>query len=250
MRLIQTLKNRLTAYIRLTRECIAPTKFVSGKEIPVIINNFNRLTTLKQLVESLEKRGYRNIYILDNDSTYPPLLEWYKECGYEVIYLGQNIGFKALWKDKSVRKRFCSDYYIYTDSDVKLSDDCPDDIIDRIFHLLKDKYRLAAKIGLHIRIDNLPDCYANKAKVIEFESKAAVTPNADSLERRPTDTTLAIYRPHTGLCRSRSIEAYRTIRPLSIDHLPWYMDTQNLSDEEKYYIAHTAKPTLWTSKCK
>ena len=113
---------------------------------------------------------------------------------------------------------------------------------------MKDKYRLAAKIGLHVRIDNLPECFANKAHAIEFESKAAVTPNTDNLERRPTDTTFAIYRPHTGLCRSRSIEAYRTTRPLSIDHLHWYMDSLNLSQEEQYYITHTARPTLWTAK--
>ena len=56
------------------RERLQPSKITSAREIPIIINSFNRLTTLKLLVSSLEKRGYTNIYILDNCSTYPALL--------------------------------------------------------------------------------------------------------------------------------------------------------------------------------
>ena len=34
------------------------------KNIPIIINNRNRLTYMKMLISSLEKRGYNNIYII------------------------------------------------------------------------------------------------------------------------------------------------------------------------------------------
>ena len=54
------------------RERLRPSKISSAREIPIIINSFNRLTTLKRLISSLEQRGYTNIYILDNCSTYPP----------------------------------------------------------------------------------------------------------------------------------------------------------------------------------
>lgn len=68
------------------------------KNIPIIINNRNRLTYMKMLISSLEKRGYNNIYIIDNDSTYPPLLDYYsKECIYPVFYLNKNVGYNALW---------------------------------------------------------------------------------------------------------------------------------------------------------
>ena len=36
----------------------------NSKDIPIIINNFNRLTYLKSLINSLTSRGYHNIYIL------------------------------------------------------------------------------------------------------------------------------------------------------------------------------------------
>lgn len=42
-------------------------------QIPIIINNFNRLHYLTQLIDSLEKRGVKNIHILDNNSTYVTL---------------------------------------------------------------------------------------------------------------------------------------------------------------------------------
>ena len=249
MKSLKKIKESIASWVLHIREVINPSAITDPKSIPIIINNYNRLSTLKSLIASLEKRGYRNIFILDNLSTYPPLLEWYKTCGYEVIYLPENIGFKALCKYKPAKRRFCSDYYIYTDSDVCLSDDCPDDAIVHLLSLIK-KYKYARKIGLHLRIDNLPDHYANKTKVIEWEKEQQKAPNADGLEHRPTDTTFAIYRPHAGLSRSRAVEAYRTQRPYSIDHLPWYMDSANISEEEKYYISHCSRVTLWTSKAK
>ena len=57
---------------------------IDYKDIPIVINNYNRITTLLQLINGLESRGYRNIYIIDNKSTYPPLLEYYKNCPYTV----------------------------------------------------------------------------------------------------------------------------------------------------------------------
>lgn len=43
------------------------------KSIPVIIINFNQLFYLKQLVDFLIRREFKNIIIIDNASTYQPL---------------------------------------------------------------------------------------------------------------------------------------------------------------------------------
>ena len=74
------------------RERLSPSKYSDAKQIPIIINSFNRLSTLKLLIASLEERGWTNIHILDNCSTYPPLLEWFKTIPYEVIHLPGNLG--------------------------------------------------------------------------------------------------------------------------------------------------------------
>lgn len=227
------------------RERLCPSKIKNATEIPIIINNFNRKTTLLQLIDSLEKRGYTNIYIIDNASSYPPLLEYYKTSPYEVIHLGGNLGFKALWKSKYTRERFCSDYYIYTDSDVRLDGGCPDDIIERMFSLLSKDYPYAFKIGPSIRIDNIPDCYAPKNEVIAWESKYYESMGADSLYRAPIDTTFALYRPRIGLSRRPSLETYRMASPYQIEHLPWYSDSENLAEEEQYYISQCRNSTSW-----
>lgn len=251
MSAVKKIKGIILSYYYRIRELVSPSRIKSGMDIPIVINNFNRLSTLKQLIESLEKRGYFNIHILDNDSTYPPLFEYYAGCKYDVIKLGCNLGFKALWKDRAVRKRFCHDYYVYTDSDVVLSEECPSDVVDRIFRLLHDKYKFARKIGLTLRTDDLPDCYAHKQKVLDWESRySKCEVNADGLYRAPTDTTFAVYRPRVGLSRSRFVEAYRIAAPYSLRHLPWYQDSDNPDEEERYYTQHCNRVTLWTSKNK
>ena len=49
-------------------------KRINYKDIPIIINNYNRLEMLTKLIHGLENKGYHNLYIIDNQSTYPPLL--------------------------------------------------------------------------------------------------------------------------------------------------------------------------------
>ena len=160
MSIFKTLTCNIGSYYYFLREIISPSLIRDAKEIPIIINNFNRLTTLRLLTETLTACGYTNIYILDNASTYPPLLEYYKTCPFTVFHLNQNLGFKALWKSP-LKKRFCNDYYIYTDSDVIPSDYCPKDFIDYFFKELK-KHPFARKIGFSLRIDNIPDSYTQR----------------------------------------------------------------------------------------
>lgn len=233
-------------YCRL-REWLQPSKIADANDIPVIINNFNRLTMLKRLIERLEKAGCRNIHIIDNASTYPPLLEYYKTTPHTVHRLEANLGFKALWKS-GLNKTLCRDYFVYTDSDVVPVDECPDNFMQVFLEVLKSK-RLARKVGFSLRIDNLPDHYTLKEKVIAHESRFYERPDATGrMYRAPIDTTFAMYRPRIGLSRSFSAEAYRMAFPYQAEHLPWYNDLDNLSEEEQYYIDHTTQVTEWTSK--
>ncbi|MGM9868331.1 MAG: glycosyltransferase family 2 protein [Sodaliphilus sp.] len=251
MELFGHTKDTIRAHYFFLRERLHPSVFTDAHQIPIIINNFNRLTMLKKLINSLTSRGYTRIVILDNQSTYPPLIEWYATCPFEVIHLPKNYGFKALWRYAPVRRRFCSDYYIYTDADVMLSPECPDDVVQRMFHILKHERRKAFKIGPSIRISDLPDHYAHKQQVVDFESKyftKKTTVANIPLYRAPIDTTFALYRPRIGLSRRVSLEAYRMAEPYSILHLPWYQNSSNLSEEDAFYIQACQQPTMWSGK--
>lgn len=218
----------------------------SSKLVPIIINNFNRLDSLTKLIASLENRGYRNIYIIDNASTYPPLLEYYDTCGYTVFRLSQNVGYKAIWQT-DIYDRFKRSYYVYTDSDVLLDSQCPDDFMDYFISIL-EKYRLAQKVGFGIRIDDIPDHYKNKESVIAHETPFWLQQVEDSLYSAPIDTTFSLYRPFCAGPANDFQKTFRTGFPYVIQHLPWYVDSSNMSEEETYYVSHLKQSTHWSKQ--
>lgn len=240
---------RVTCFFSYVLELVRPSKIIDYKQIPIIINNFNRLDSMIKLIDSLEKRGYTNIFIIDNLSTYPPLLDYYKTCRYTVFRLDQNIGLTALWTS-SIYKRFKNDFFVYTDSDIVPIEECPDDFLLFFLQTLK-KYRLAQKVGFSLKIDDLPDYYAMKKDVIFWEKQFFDRKRDEFLYWAPIDTTFALYRPR-GKRRHAyyNIEMYRTAFPYMARHLPWYIDSENPDEENRYYISQNLIQTSWSEKGK
>lgn len=219
------------------------------KTIPIFINNYNRLTTTVTLIKALEKRGYTNIHILDNKSTYPPLLEYYKNTPYKVHFLKKNFGSKAFWKS-GLWLRYMSSYFVYSDPDVVPIDDCPDDFL-KYFYSLLERYPKAHKVGFSLKIDDLPDSYINKNKVIKWERNFYKKTIEANTFIAPIDTTFALYRPFSKLGkRGGKTLILRTGIPFQARHLPWYLDNDNLDEEELYYINSIETRTGWSRQNK
>jgi len=237
---------QLSACFIYMQQLIKPSKITDYKKIPIIINNYNRLDTMKQLIESLEKMGYHNIFIIDNLSTYPPLLEYYKTCKYTLFRLDKNIGMNALWGSGLI-KRFRNDYFVYTDSDMVPVEECPDDFLHVFLQVLR-KHKLAQKVGFSLKIDDLPDCYAMKDLVISVEKEYYRYQHEELLYRAPIATTFALYRPRAKRIHGYYyIEMYRMAYPYVARHLPWYMDSKNPDEENQYYLNQKLVAT-WYSK--
>lgn len=219
------------------------------KQIPVFINNYNRLTTTKKLIDGLVSRGYTNIHILDNKSTYKPLLEFYEQTPHKVHLLKKNYGSKAFWKSGLWLKYTFSNYAL-TDSDIVLNSACPDDFIEYFYKLL-EKYPKAHKVGFSLKIDDLPDSFKNKEEVIKWEGryyKKEVEPNVFAA---PIDTTFALYRPFSKKGpRGYSVLVLRTGMPYQARHLPWYIDNNNIDEEEIYYLKNIETRTHWSRQNK
>ena len=217
--------------------------------IPIIINNRNRLTYLKKLIKSLEIRGYYNIIILDNDSTFEPLVNYYKnECKYKVCYLGSNFGHLAIWKT-DLFNDFKYDFYVYTDSDLEIIEECPDNFIQEIL-IVMNSNKFIQKIGLSLKTDNLPDSYNLKAEVINWEKifyQKKYNKNKNFFIAH-VDTTFAVYRPFAHGGSSDHHLTLRTSYPLMVSHLPWYVDSNNMTNEDKFYIQNASSSTFWTKK--
>lgn len=212
------------------------TGVFSLSDVPVILNNFNRLTFPLKLIEFLKACGMKNIIIIDNSSTYPPLLDFYRTTDITILPAGGNLGHLALWKS-GLYRRFRWNYFIYSDADVLPVDDCPRDFVRRFKEVL-DEYAHVDKVGFGIRIDDLPESFSLKRKVVEYESRYWQRPVADGVFDAPIDTTFAMYKPFSGLVGGHTFtrQSYRLGPPYLIRHLPWYVDSKNLSDEEKYYL--------------
>jgi hypothetical protein len=240
---------RTLATLNYLVELLRPSQITDYRKIPIIINNFNRLDSMRQLIESLEKRGYTNIFIIDNLSTYQPLLEYYNTCKYTVFRLESNIGMNALWGSGLIKK-FRNDYFVYTDSDMVPVDECPDDFLDFFLQTLK-KHRLAQKVGFSLKIDDLPDCYAMKDTVISEEQKYFRYQHDELLYWAPIATTFALYRPRAKRIHGNYyIEMYRTGYPYMAVHLPWYMDSKNPDQESIYYMNQKLVATWYSKKYK
>jgi len=214
------------------------------RDIPVIINNRNRLTTLKALVTWLEKAGMRKIVVIDNASTYPPLLSYYLKFPHSLCMLRDNVGYLALWEAGTYRE-FAGAHFFYTDSDVVPVEECPPDFADYLFAIL-ERYPSIEKVGLGLVLDDIPDANRAKGEILARERPFWKRAVAKGVFDALVDTTFALYRPFArGGYWAR---AYRTGPPYVARHLPWYVDSGCLSDEEIYYRSHATSDSYWSER--
>lgn len=214
------------------------------RTIPIVINNRNRLTFLRQLIEALEKRAYSNIIILDNQSSWPPLLDYYRQINHRVVYLNANLGYNALEKIPLYRE-LRKGYFVYTDSDIVPAEHCPDDFLLRFLRLLQEHDEIQ-KVGFSLKIDDLPDHFADKQKIISWEKDYFESSFNDEAYEAPIDTTFALHRPYALISTVGGYRMLRTAAPLEAKHMPWYNDSSQLSDEELFYLDHVEVGTHWS----
>jgi hypothetical protein len=183
--------------------------------------------------------------IIDNDSTYPPLLEWYESCGVEVIRLQENRGSQAAWNLPGDLARG-DRYYVVTDSDLDLSN-VPADVL---LHLQSGlvQYPTRMKAGLSLEIADLPPVSDLSVKVAAWERKFWQRRMNSQWWDGAIDTTFAMYRSGTGWGSTDPWTAIRADRPYTARHIPWYAPT----DEEELYYKQHANPdsTFWMQKYK
>lgn len=208
-------------------------------QIPIIINNRNRLTTTKRLVADLNNLGYTDIYILDNASTYEPLLEWYRQCPATVEYIGRNMGHKALWEYGILNMFKKCPFVVYTDSDIELNSATPAGFIEQMVGIAGDTG--VEKVGLAIRIDDIPPTPANQ-RVYNIERRYwanKVDHPTHEVYEAIVDTSFCIVRPDSSY--NWSTKAVRVAGNLTCTHRPWYLDYDNLDAEEQYVFGHADK---------
>ena len=217
------------------------------QDFPIFINARDRLGVMKKLIDWLLDAGYRNLIILDNDSTYPPLLTYYseleKDSRVKIVRLGKNLGHKALWKSGVLEDLKISTPYVYTDPDVVPDKNCPKDFVGKLFEVLQSHHEIR-KVAPALVWEDIT--FFDKEKWQKYEKdlceRAYIGGN---LCFSNVDTTFALYSNIRNYSLRSSI---RTLGDMRIRHLPWYFDYDNLPEDEKYYMEHAEKNFITTVK--
>ncbi len=204
------------------------------RQTPIYIICRDRLEPLKTLVKWLEGMGMKNVILIDNDSIFPPLVDYLGKTSYQVIPTRKNVGHTSPWNSGIVKSLSPEKFYIVTDPDVIPTAECPRDVIKRFYSLHK-KYLLYEKVGFGLRIDDLPDHYPLKESVVTWESQFWNNTLEENVFEAGIDTTFALYKPFTY--RYTLHPSIRTGGKYIARHLPWYSgpDSAKTSDEEKFY---------------
>ncbi len=204
-------------------------------DVPVLIPVRDRVTPLRQLVDWLEGAGHQELWLIDNASTYPPLLDYLASTAHDVVRLDRNLGHLSPWLSGTAPRVAHGRHLVISDPDVVPDPGCPPDAVARFRELL-DRHPDVDKVGFGLRIDDLPSSYPLAGDVREWELRFWRDEVEPGVFRADIDTTFALYRPLDR--RHDESRALRTGPPYVARHLPWYLDADDLSAEDRYYREH------------
>ena len=213
-------------------------------QYPIFITVRDRVTALRDLVAWLESVGQERIFLLDCESSYPPLLDYLDTSPHAVVTLGANLGHRAPWESGAI-DAVCGDteYFVVTDPDVIPVEGTPGDALD-VFREVLESIPQVRKAGFGLVIDDLPACFLHRAEVVEWESQFWTQALAPGIFAAPIDTTFALYRPGTPYLRQPAI---RLGPPYAARHMGWYLDTEHPTDEDAWYASRALRDsTHWS----
>ncbi|MGI9577693.1 MAG: glycosyltransferase family 2 protein [Microthrixaceae bacterium] len=206
--------------------------------MPVFITVRDRLAPLRELVDWLERAGSAEIVLVDNDSAYPPLLDWLESSPHRVVRVGANLGPRAAWLAGLVQAVGLDRPYVVSDPDVVPDQRCPLDLIEHLAGLL-DRFPELDRVGPALRIDDLPADGVHTADVKAWEAQFWRYQIEHGSFIADIDTTFALYRPGR---RRPGRPSVRTGEPYVARHLPWYQVGE--PDEETAFYRSRLDPTV------
>ncbi len=219
------------------------------KNMSVLIIGYNQYTYISKMVKQIEK--YTNdIIIVDNNSTYEPLLNYYSTYKYSLLKMEKNYGHKVYEQD--FLKGIFGELFIITDPDLELNNKLPQDFISNMVKI-SNQYK-AGRVGFALEISS-PNIrsdltYAGMPlKLWEGRFWQAKIPNNNyELYNAAIDTTFCLLNTkynYNGL-------SIRIAGNYTCKHLPWYINYHNelLEDEYTKYLENNISTNFWEDKFK
>lgn len=224
----------------INQQCFSNVKSLkNNSNIPVIIIVFNNISYLKNMLKQLQEKKIKdeNIWIWDNNSTYPPLLKFYEQIStkYNLIKNNKNYGPRFFTNPKVLN--LLPDFFAVSDPDLYFNKEMPNNFLE---YLKEITINLSVfKAGLALDISHDPNFNEelrlnNQFTVRQWEQQFWSFPlnqyNNPKIYKAPIDTTFAVY--NKKFINKGFFDAVRVAGDFTCKHLPWYKNNI-ISEEEK-----------------
>ncbi len=222
------------------------TEGLIKKNVPAVIIGYNLVSYIRNMVNQLKKYT-SDIIVIDNNSTFPPLLDYYHdEFNYTLIKMNDNYGYR-IYEHEAIQK-LLGDIYILTDPDLQFNDNLPDNFISDFIDI--SNYFESGRVGFALSIDSddmRTDVYHEGYTIIDWEIKfwqeRLNYPPCQHMElySAPVDTTFCLI--NKKFCNERPI---RVAGDYTCLHLPWYKNHRAFLQPGEYesYL-HNNWSTNW-----
>jgi hypothetical protein len=198
--------------------------------IPFYVVAFNRIKGLQMAVEFVKRSTIPiELVVLDMGSTWEPYLKYRESLNVKVHSFPFGMGPRDLWVTGELAKLGNGGFFL-SDGDIDYSE-VAEDAAQKMIEL-SEKYPWIPKVGLALRITDLPDDFEGN-RLREWGKIDWKVPWAKEVFLTGLDTTTAYYprREKTFYYRP----ALRIAGKFQAVHYPWYERAQNYDDEAKFY---------------
>lgn len=213
--------------------------------VPLYIPTFNNPTYTINFINQVDELNFSKIIIMDNKSTYPPMLKLLKELQskYEVIRLDENLGPHLILRNPEYYKSL-PDVFALSDPDVEFPKNLPSDFQDSLIEIGK-KHRVG-KVGFAIEVPseneflelvvNLDGKLRNMHEWEQqfWENEIARTISGDPIYLTTLDTQFAIYNKEYFNPEER-YKALRIGGKYTSKHLGFYKKSIVPKEESDFY---------------
>lgn len=252
--ILKKINNKLSYLLfcfRIKTSKLLKRQIINPEAIPIIIINFNQLYYLELLVNFFLERQHQNIIIIDNNSSYPPLLEYYDKIKERVIIerMDQNYGHMVFFENKTLQKKYGQGFYFLTDADIVPNKNLPDNYFHIMLNVLKKDFVNINKVGFALDLESIPAYYPKKYNVLNWEKAFWLNRTNDKEESyfALIDTTFALYKPGYPKKNNQNgfLYAIRMAGDFTAKHGGWYIDYNNLTNEQLFYQKTANSSSSW-----
>jgi hypothetical protein len=238
--------NRVKGMLEVWRKNAAPIR--REDVVPVYINARNLLAPLRRMVDYLMQIPTARPIIVDNDSAWKPLLDYYRdECPCEVVLTGVNGGKLGWAKHMLNHAAHGIEKYVVTDPDLFL-DGIPLDVLEVLSEGL-DANPGVKKVGLSMDLESIDPAY-RFAQQVKLHEGQFWRSKQGRFWQAGVDTTFAMRRAADPIDET-TWGHLRTDRPYTAIHWPWQWTQAAIdsSEEIQFYLrTSTSGDSHWTEQ--